>query len=438
MGNKGKHLKHIIPCLPEKYNRYVEPFLGTGAVFLAIKPKKFIINDLNQDVMDTWKTVRDYDPRQLLDCFHQFGDLFRPRSCSEKLEMCNQLVDIMNRNEQNDSSLKLNLLDKTIFYVLLKYCAYMGTVRMKNRYAIKGIEYNIYKHNRYSFLTPEYELNLNRQLENMNIPTLHHLHNILYHNPPYNFYNFYKTSQKFKQYLKENAKRLNCGFDMNRIKVDDQIELLEMGFEYKPTYSIIGYSHVTIDVFSGKDYQAEYRTRQYKWDYFLGDYDKLLNYLIEKKDKNFIKFLKDLMKKFPENVPEFQIKKFQETIKKLNIIPTISRSEFLVFLSEGNVDMVKLALDNKMIQLVESDSNLLFDATQRGYTEIVELLLKNPKIDVNYKNCKSLIYAAYYDYVDIVKILLSRPEIEFDPQKTLKYADDESRKIIEDYLENKK
>jgi hypothetical protein len=255
---------------------------------------------------------------------------------------------------------------------------------------------------------------------------------------PYNFYNFYKTSQKFKQYLKENAKRLNCGFDMNRIKVDDQIELLEMGFKYKPTYSIIGYSHVTIDVFSGKDYQAEYRTRQYKWDYFLGDYDKLLNYLIEKKDKNFIKFLKDLMKKFPENVPEFQIKKFQETIKKLNIIPTISRSEFLVFLSEGNVDMVKLALDNKMIQLVESDSNLLFDATQRGYTEIVELLLKNPKIDVNYKNCKSLIYAAYYDYVDIVNILLSRPEIEFDPQKTLKYADDESRKIIEDYLENKK
>lgn len=255
---------------------------------------------------------------------------------------------------------------------------------------------------------------------------------------PYNFYKLFNSSVKFKKYLKENAKRLNCGFDMDGIQVDDQIELLEMGFLYKPKYSIIGYSHVTIDIFSGKDYQAEYRTKHYRRNYFLGDYDKLLNYLIEKKDKNFIKFLKDLMKKFPKNVPEFQIKKFQETIKNLNIIPTISRDEFLVFLSEGNVDMVKLALDNKMIKLVESDSNLLFEATQRGYTEIVDLLLKNPKIDINYKNCKSLIYAAYYDYVDIVKILLSRPEIEFDPQKTLKYAEDESKKIIEDYLENKK
>lgn len=162
MGNKGKHLKHILPHIPEKYNRYIEPFLGTGAVFLAIKPKKFIINDLNRDVMDTWESVRDHPPNYLIDCFQEFGDVFRPLSCSQKLDMCHQLVDLMNRNEQEDDSVNLTPLDKTVFYILLTYCSYMGTVRMKNRYAIKGIEYNIYKHNRYSFLTPDYELNLNR------------------------------------------------------------------------------------------------------------------------------------------------------------------------------------------------------------------------------------------------------------------------------------
>jgi hypothetical protein len=256
---------------------------------------------------------------------------------------------------------------------------------------------------------------------------------------PYNFYNFYKISQKFKQYLKENAKRLNCGFDMDGIQVDDQIELLEMGFKYKPKFSILGYSHLTIDVFSGKDYKAEYRTKQFgsRANYFLGDYDKLLNYLIEKKDENFIRFLKDLMKKFPEDVPEFQIQKFKETIKKLNIIPSISRDEFISYIENGKTDLVKIALDNKIIELSEKDSYLLFEAVQRGHIEIVGMLLKNPKIDVNYKNCKSLIYAAYYDYEDIVKILLSRPEIVFEPNKVLKYADGESLKLIKDYLKKK-
>ena len=55
---------------------------------------------------------------------------------------------------------------------------------------------------------------------------------------------------------------------------------------------------------------------------------------------------------------------------------------------------------------------------------------------MNYKNCKSLIYAAYYDYVDIVKALLSRSEINFDSEKTLKYADVKSKKIIKNYLKN--
>jgi hypothetical protein len=160
------------------------------------------------------------------------------------------------------------------------------------------------------------------------------------------------------------------------------------------------------------------------------------NYLVSKKSPIAIRIVEKIMEKpLPEYLKREDIDRFMGVVKTLGIIPVIKKEEFVKYVKTGNLPMVKLALENKT-KLLESDSYLLFDAAQKGYTEIVELLLQNPKIDVNYKDCKSLIYAAYYDYVDIVKALLSRPEIEFDHQKTLKYADDESKKIIEKYLKN--
>ena len=58
-GNKSKHLKHIIQYIPDKYNKYIEPFIGSGAVFFKLKPNKWIINDLNKDLINIWYTVKD-------------------------------------------------------------------------------------------------------------------------------------------------------------------------------------------------------------------------------------------------------------------------------------------------------------------------------------------------------------------------------------------
>lgn len=170
--------------------------------------------------------------------------------------------------------------------------------------------------------------------------------------------------------------------------------------------------------------------------YFLKS-SNISNYLVSKKDPVTIRIVKKIMEKpLPQDLKREDIDRFNGIVKTLGIIPDISNDKFVDYVKTGNSTMVKIALDNKLVQLNESDSYLLFDAAQKGYTEIVDLLLKNPKIDVNYKNCKSLIYAAYYDYVDIVKALLSRPEINFDSEKTLKYADVKSRKIIKNYLKN--
>ena len=43
---------------PQKYNKYIEPFLGGGAVFFHIQPKKAILSDINLELITTYKALQ--------------------------------------------------------------------------------------------------------------------------------------------------------------------------------------------------------------------------------------------------------------------------------------------------------------------------------------------------------------------------------------------
>ena len=49
-GGKGSELKHLKKLLP-KFDTYIEPFLGGGAVYWATESKNFIINDSSEELM---------------------------------------------------------------------------------------------------------------------------------------------------------------------------------------------------------------------------------------------------------------------------------------------------------------------------------------------------------------------------------------------------
>lgn len=51
---KGQH-----DFFPLDYNRYIEPFVGSGAVYFFLEPKRAIISDSNPELIVTYRAIRD-------------------------------------------------------------------------------------------------------------------------------------------------------------------------------------------------------------------------------------------------------------------------------------------------------------------------------------------------------------------------------------------
>lgn len=65
-GGKQQLLPIIKNKLPKSYNRYIEPFLGSGALLLYLEPMIAIINDTNEALINLYAQVRD-NPNELID-----------------------------------------------------------------------------------------------------------------------------------------------------------------------------------------------------------------------------------------------------------------------------------------------------------------------------------------------------------------------------------
>jgi len=65
VGGKRQLLTDIMPFIDRNCSTYVEPFIGGGAVFFELQPKKAIINDYNSELINVYTTVRNF-PEQLI------------------------------------------------------------------------------------------------------------------------------------------------------------------------------------------------------------------------------------------------------------------------------------------------------------------------------------------------------------------------------------
>lgn len=58
-GGKRVVLPELTKRLPKKFNRYFEPFIGGGAFLFSLKHSDSHISDMNEELINTYKIIRD-------------------------------------------------------------------------------------------------------------------------------------------------------------------------------------------------------------------------------------------------------------------------------------------------------------------------------------------------------------------------------------------
>jgi DNA adenine methylase len=148
-GNKSKHISKFEKYLPDSLysdswkGTYIEPFVGSGALLLNIQPNKWIINDLNKDLVKIYKYIKS-NPEEIITFYKNFGKTFKKLSKKNKIEKCKKLLLKMEKMNYT--------FDRAKLYMLLKDIAYMGNIIVKNRFYFPNLDLNITVNNSYPFL----------------------------------------------------------------------------------------------------------------------------------------------------------------------------------------------------------------------------------------------------------------------------------------------
>jgi DNA adenine methylase len=58
-GGKGQLLEQFTPYFPKSFGQYLEPFVGSAAVFFHLQPKRAFLADLNAELVNCYTCIRD-------------------------------------------------------------------------------------------------------------------------------------------------------------------------------------------------------------------------------------------------------------------------------------------------------------------------------------------------------------------------------------------
>ena len=75
-GGKTTEIARIADLIPGSYDRYIEPFFGGGAVYFYLEPKKALINDISENLMDFYRLIKEKDP-DFKKAMYAYSDLWR-------------------------------------------------------------------------------------------------------------------------------------------------------------------------------------------------------------------------------------------------------------------------------------------------------------------------------------------------------------------------
>lgn len=58
-GGKNWFVRHQKHKIPQVYDRYIDPFLGGGALYFYLEPQRAIVNDINTELITTYRAIQN-------------------------------------------------------------------------------------------------------------------------------------------------------------------------------------------------------------------------------------------------------------------------------------------------------------------------------------------------------------------------------------------
>jgi len=149
VGGKTQFLEIIDLLLPFSYNRIIEPFVGGGAVFLNLQPSQLIINDVNNELITTYKIVKE-NPQELLKILLKYEE-------NHSKIFFNKL--------RNKEPKNLNNLEVAARFIYLNKTGFNGLYRV-NSQGIFNVSFG--QKNKIKLVNKDNILNINKYLNTIN------------------------------------------------------------------------------------------------------------------------------------------------------------------------------------------------------------------------------------------------------------------------------
>jgi len=134
-GGKRQLLAEIKKHLPDNINNYTyfEPFLGAGAVFLYLQPKKAVINDSNEQLILTYNVIKD-----------NIDELITLLKKYQKKNNEDSFYKIRNIDREPEKFIKLSNIEKAARLIFLNKTCFNGLYRV-NSQGLFNVPYGKYK-----------------------------------------------------------------------------------------------------------------------------------------------------------------------------------------------------------------------------------------------------------------------------------------------------